>query len=215
MEDPYRIHTEAPGSFQSSDVLTLKHVMSTTEPVSDDLTVAFGDVSRWLFVAGVVVTTAVIIGKNLALPAFFVWAILMGAIAVIDFEQLRIPNRLVGLAAVVMYPLLALASFSSIAGTSLWRAVAGSFALLLGYLALHLIAPRSLGMGDVKLAFVIGGHLAFFGWGAVYDGTLVAFGSMAVVGLGLILFKRAGRRTGVPFGPFMIFGALVAIAMAV
>jgi len=139
---------------------------------------------------------------------------LMGFIAVIDFEQLRVPNRLVATAAVAMYPLLALASASSVSGTSLGRAIAGSFALLLLYLALHLIAPSSLGMGDVKLAFVIGGHLAFLGWDSVYDGTLAAFASMAVVGLALILFGRANRRTGLPFAPFMIFGALVAIGLA-
>lgn len=139
----------------------------------------------------------------------------MGAIAVIDFEQLRVPNPLVATAAVVMYPLLALATLSGISGTSLARAIAGSFALLLLYLALHLIAPSSLGMGDVKLAFVIGGHLAFLGWDSVYDGTLFAFGAMAVVGVGLIVFGRATRRTGLPFAPFMIFGAVVAIGLAV
>jgi|GEM_PF-1551787 len=215
MEDPFAKHTEASGSFQSSDVLSTKHVMPSADPLDEDLRVALSDASRVGLVAFVAITASAIVGINLALPAYFVWGIVMGLITVVDFEQLRVPNRFVGFAAVVMYPLLAVASLSSLSGTSLSRAIAGSFVLLLGYLALHLFAPSSLGMGDVKLAFVIGGHLGFLGWGSLYYGTLAAFAAMAIVGVGLIVLRRANRRSGLPFAPFMILGALIAIGLTV
>ena len=68
-----------------------------------------------------------------------------------------------------------------------------------------------MGMGDVKLSGVLGMGLAWLGWGELLVGAFLAFLLGAVVGLGLMLFRRAGRRSAIPFGPFMVGGALLGI----
>jgi leader peptidase (prepilin peptidase)/N-methyltransferase len=68
-----------------------------------------------------------------------------------------------------------------------------------------------MGMGDVKLAGVLGMALAWLGWGEWMVGAFLAFLLGAVVGIGLMLFRRAGRRSAIPFGPFMVAGAFFGI----
>jgi leader peptidase (prepilin peptidase)/N-methyltransferase len=68
-----------------------------------------------------------------------------------------------------------------------------------------------MGMGDVKLAGVLGMGLAWLGWSEWLVGAFLAFLLGAVVGLGLMLLRRASRRSAIPFGPFMVAGALLGI----
>jgi leader peptidase (prepilin peptidase)/N-methyltransferase len=93
------------------------------------------------------------------------------------------------------------------------RAAAGAGILFAGYLLLAFISPRGMGMGDVKLAGVIGLMLGWFGWSALAVGTLAAFILGGLVGIGLILARRASRNTGIPFGPWMLSGAWVGILL--
>jgi leader peptidase (prepilin peptidase)/N-methyltransferase len=93
----------------------------------------------------------------------------------------------------------------------LLRAVVGGAALFLGFLALALIVPGGMGFGDVKLAGLIGAVLGFVSYPAIAVGAFAAFFLGAVAGVLLIVQRRAGRRSLVPFGPAMIAGALVAV----
>jgi leader peptidase (prepilin peptidase)/N-methyltransferase len=86
-------------------------------------------------------------------------------------------------------------------------------ALFLLYLVMALVYPAGMGMGDVKLAGVLGMGLAWLGWGEWVVGAFLAFLLGAVVGIGLMLFRRAGRRSAIPFGPFMVAGALLGIVV--
>lgn len=166
-----------------------------------------------LFAFIVAIVAAYLVRKAWAIPAFAVWGAHLGAITAIDLKELRVPNVLVASASAVMFPLLALASLADIAGSSFWRAVLGALAGFGVYLVMNLVAPRSLGMGDVKLSFVIGAHLAFIGWNTWFWAIFLAFAGMAVVGLMLMAAQRAGFKTALPFGPFMVLGALVALAL--
>jgi leader peptidase (prepilin peptidase)/N-methyltransferase len=65
--------------------------------------------------------------------------------------------------------------------------------------------------GDVKLAGLIGGVLGYLSWATLLVGAFCGFLFGAVVGVALIAVGRAGRRSTVPFGPFMIAGALFAV----
>jgi leader peptidase (prepilin peptidase)/N-methyltransferase len=76
---------------------------------------------------------------------------------------------------------------------------------------LRLIYPKGMGFGDVKLAGVLGLYLGWLGYDVLFVGYLAGAILGGVVGIGLILGKRAGRKTTVPYGPFMVAGALVAI----
>ena len=68
-----------------------------------------------------------------------------------------------------------------------------------------------MGFGDVKLAGVLGLYLGWLGWGVLVVGGFLGFLLGAVVGGGLMLASKAGRKTQIPFGPFMISGALIAV----
>ena len=68
-----------------------------------------------------------------------------------------------------------------------------------------------MGFGDVKLAGVLGLYLAWLGWGQLAVGAFAAFVVGAFVGIGLMVFNGAGRKTKIPFGPFMLVGAAIGI----
>jgi leader peptidase (prepilin peptidase)/N-methyltransferase len=68
-----------------------------------------------------------------------------------------------------------------------------------------------MGWGDVKLAAVLGLYLGFLGWGNLLVGAFAAFLFGGVFGIGLMLARRAGRKTQIPFGPWMIAGAWVGV----
>src|SRR5690606_30776657 len=94
-----------------------------------------------------------------------------------------------------------------LAGSSwdaLIRAALGGAALFAFYFLLRLVRPGGMGGGDVKLAGVLGAALGWVGWGALAVGAFAAFvlgGLFAVV---LMARGRAGRRSSIPFGPWMI-----------
>lgn len=81
------------------------------------------------------------------------------------------------------------------------------------YLLLFLIHPDGMGFGDVKLALALGVVLGWYGWAVLFVGGFTGFLFGAAYGLGLVLLRRAGRRTGIPFGPFMMAGALTGLLL--
>ncbi|MFD8060760.1 prepilin peptidase [Streptomyces cyaneofuscatus] len=116
---------------------------------------------------------------------------------------------------------LAAAAVLLLGGAALLPGHAGSWVsgllggLVLGgfYLLLFLINPNGMGFGDVKLALALGVALGWYGWEVLFLGGFAGFLFGAAYGLGLVLLRRAGRRTGIPFGPFMIAGALTGVLL--
>lgn len=139
---------------------------------------------------------------------------LLLALVVIDLDEHRLPNRLTLACAVVTTGGLALAAATDDTGLDpVWRAVAGALALGAFYLFLALLgAGRGMGLGDVKLAPSLGALMAWPGWQVWATG---AFGAFLVGGAwGLVLIARGeGRSARMPFGPFMVVGALGAICI--
>jgi leader peptidase (prepilin peptidase) / N-methyltransferase len=76
---------------------------------------------------------------------------------------------------------------------------------------LVLLYPKGMGVGDVKLAPSLGAVMAWHGWASLVVGAFAAFVLGAVVGVLGILSGRAGRKSAIPFGPFMILGAVVGV----
>jgi len=163
------------------------------------------------------VTVALFVGlavryhDSWALPAFLGLAAGLIALSVIDFEHFLLPNRIVYPLAVAMLALLALGAWGDGTWAALGRAILGGVAATLALGALHLVSPRSMGFGDVKLAFVLGLVLGWLGWGELVLGLFCGFLAGAVVGLVLIVFRHRGRKDHLPFGPFLAFGTLVAL----
>jgi leader peptidase (prepilin peptidase)/N-methyltransferase len=88
-------------------------------------------------------------------------------------------------------------------------AAIGGLGTFLLYLVLALAVPGGMGFGDVKLAGVVGLFLGFLGWVPLFVGVFAAFVLGGVFGVVLMTFRRAGRRSAIPFGPWMLAGAWV------
>ena len=96
-------------------------------------------------------------------------------------------------------------------GSAFASLIDGAAGLFAFYLILALVKPGGMGFGDVKLAAVLGLYLGFLGWGNLLVGAFAAFLFGGVFGLLLMLAHRAGRKTAIPFGPWMIAGAWVGV----
>jgi leader peptidase (prepilin peptidase)/N-methyltransferase len=143
------------------------------------------------------------------LPAFLYLAAVALALTLIDLDVHRLPDRIVLPAYPVTLLLLTAAAAISGAWPDLLRAALGGLALFAVYAVLVLVYPAGMGLGDVKLAGVLGIALGWVGWGAVVVGGFAAFLLGGVFGIALLVTRRVGRRTGIPFGPWMIVGAAV------
>ncbi|MDO0912614.1 A24 family peptidase [Streptomyces sp. DT2A-34] len=147
-------------------------------------------------------------------PELGVWLLLAPVgvlLTVVDFRVRRLPNPLTLTLAGAALALLGLVALvPEHAGdwpTALWA----TLALGAGYYVLYRINPGGMGFGDVKLALGAGAVLGWYGWSTVMLGTFAGFLSGALYGWALVLLRRAGRRTAIPFGPFLIGGAFVGL----
>lgn len=123
--------------------------------------------------------------------------------ALIDLERRIIPNRITGPAAVVAVVLGLVLDPGGELTRLAWAAGAGGFLLIAA-----LINPAGMGMGDVKLLAVIG---LFLGSPVVVALLAALLGSVVT---GIVLARRVGvqaaRKTGLPFGPYLALGGLIA-----
>lgn len=143
--------------------------------------------------------------------AFAYFAAVSIALACIDIDTHRLPNVMTLPSYLVMVVLLGIAALTSGDGNSALRAVIGACALFAFYALLRLIRPDGMGGGDVKLAGLLGLTLGYLGWGTLIVGAVAAFIFGGVYGVLLILFRKAGRASAIPFGPWMLAGAWFAI----
>ncbi len=151
------------------------------------------------------------LGWSAALPAY----ILAGAVGVwlawVDLRVHLLPDRLTGPLFVGCLGLLGVAALAGGAWRDLIRALLGAVLLLAFYLLLALIRPSDMGLGDVKLAAVLGLLLGWLGWGALVVGAVLGFLLGGLGGLAVVAAGRGGLRTAIPFGPFMLAGALLGV----
>ncbi|WP_432487598.1 prepilin peptidase [Kineococcus sp. SYSU DK018] len=154
------------------------------------------------------------VGITAALPAYLYLAAIAVALALIDLDVRRLPDAIVLPSYPVALVLLAAASAGSGDWGALARALAGAAALFLLYATLWFAHPRGMGLGDVKLAGVLGLYLGWWGWDALAVGGFAAFLLGGAVSLPLLLVGRAGRKSSIPFGPCMLVAALAALFCA-
>ncbi|WP_182045444.1 prepilin peptidase [Curtobacterium sp. ME26] len=149
-------------------------------------------------------------GAGLLLALLYLMAISV-ALALIDIDTHRLPNVIVLPAYVVVVVLLGGTSAMTGDWGAFVRAGVGLVGLGAVYLVLALAVPGGMGMGDVKLAGVLGFVLAYLGWGPLAVGAFAAFLLGGTFSLVLMSTGRAGRRSGIPFGPWMLAGAWLGI----
>jgi leader peptidase (prepilin peptidase)/N-methyltransferase len=148
------------------------------------------------------------------LPAFLYFGAIGIALALIDLDCRRLPNAIVLPSYPVLVVLLTASAWWRGDGWSLARAGIGGAALFGFYLLLALAYPAGMGFGDVRLAGLLGGILAYLSWPALLVGAFGGFLLGAVAGVVVLATGKGGRKTALPFGPFMIAAALVAVFAA-
>lgn len=152
-------------------------------------------------------------GLGALLPAYLLLALAGTPLTVIDIALHRLPDRLmsvlaIGGAVLLSVPLLAAGD------VHVWvRGIEAAAVVFVVLFALALAAPSSFGRGDVKLAGVLGGYLGVAGWADVYCGIAAGFVLGAVIALVLLATRRAGMKTAIPFGPMLLLGALLVLAL--
>jgi leader peptidase (prepilin peptidase) / N-methyltransferase len=155
--------------------------------------------------------TALRFGVSGQLPAFLVLAAVGTLLAVVDLRHRLLPNRVLAPAFAAGVLLLTGAAAAGGAWAALLRAGLAAAVLFAVYLVLALISPGGLGMGDVKLAGLLGLHLGWLGWGAVVLGGAAGFVVQALLALVLLAARRVGLRGELPFGPAMLLGTAAAV----
>jgi leader peptidase (prepilin peptidase)/N-methyltransferase len=172
--------------------------------------IAFAGVAWWA-ISGGVSTSSTSLVQIVALVAFLYLAAVSVALTLIDLDTHKLPNKIVIPAYVVGIALLGTASILAADYDSLFRAGIGMAAMFVGYFLMALAYPGGMGFGDVKLAGVLGLYLAWLGWGELLVGAFAAFVLGGVFSIILLALRRVGRKSGIPFGPWMLAGAWVGI----
>ncbi|MFI1169164.1 prepilin peptidase [Streptomyces sp. NPDC020801] len=146
-------------------------------------------------------------------PELAVWLLLVPVavlLAAVDLAMHRLPDILTLPLAATALALLGAASALPHTGGRWTTAVLGSLALAACHFAIFLL-PSGIGFGDVKLSLALGAILGWYGWAILLIGTFAGYLLGAVYGAILLITRRAGRQTTIPFGPFLLGGALLGL----
>ena len=169
-------------------------------PLVELLTAALSAAMGWRF------------GADWPLPAFLVLVWVLVAVSFIDIEHYLIPNKIVLAALALGVPLLVAAALTDDGRVrDLADALLGAVIACGALLVLALLVPRGMGMGDVKLALVLGLYLGWLSLGHVGLGLFLGFLAGAVGGIVLMVVGRRTRKDHIPFGPYLALGAYAAV----
>jgi len=142
--------------------------------------------------------------------AAFFWVLVV--LTVIDLEHKLLPNRIVYPTFVVGWAGLVIAALvdgdtERLRSAALGAVVFGGFFFVVAF-----VYPAGMGGGDVKLAFVLGTFVGYAGGvGAVLAGMFASFLLGGVIGIIAMRFSGKGRKTQIPFGPFLALGSVIAV----
>jgi prepilin signal peptidase PulO-like enzyme (type II secretory pathway) len=162
-----------------------------------------GGLYGWL-VADALTSRAVI-------PAFIVFGSATLALTLIDLDHQLIPNRVLFPAIGIAGVLLTIGAIADGASAALLRGVAGGGAYFVGLLAFALVARGGFGMGDVKLALLLGLFIGYIGWGELALGAVLAVLLGGIASALLLVSRTKGRDARFAYGPYLVAGAWVSI----
>jgi leader peptidase (prepilin peptidase)/N-methyltransferase len=147
-----------------------------------------------------------------ALPAYLVLTAGLVTLSAIDLEHYLLPNRIVYPLGFAGAALLAFASALEGDWSAYGRALAAAAAAFAFFFVVHVVSPRGMGFGDVRLSFVLGMYLGWLGWGEMLAGLFLGFVYGAVAGIVvMIVVGSKGRKYHIPFGPFLAAGAMTIV----
>jgi leader peptidase (prepilin peptidase)/N-methyltransferase len=146
--------------------------------------------------------------------AALAWLTLIAVpLALIDVAVHRLPDRLTAPAFGGTLVLLTVAALTAHQSDRLARAAIGAAVLSCFYLALCLLRPGQMGLGDAKIAASIGLALGWTSWQALFTGTFAGFALAAVYGVVQMTRHQVTRTSQLPLGPFILLGTLAALAL--
>ncbi len=172
---------------------------------------------RTLFTAvlvGVALTGALLVGGLRPGTVALAWAGVAGVVlGAVDLAVHRLPDRVT----IPAYAAVATALLVDAVALGTWpallRALLAGAAAFGGAAVAAVLSARGLGFGDVKLLGLLGLVLGWVGWGALLAGVFLGLVTGAAASLTLIAAGRAGWRTALPFGPPLLVGAVLALAL--
>jgi leader peptidase (prepilin peptidase)/N-methyltransferase len=149
-----------------------------------------------------------------AVPAYLYFVAIGVALTMIDIDHKRLPDKIVLPSWIVVAGLLTVGTIAHGNWGDLGRAGIGAAGLFAGYFLLAFAYPAGMGFGDVKLSFILGGVLAYLSWPVFAVGAFGGFLLGSLGGILLLATGRGNRKTAIPYGPYMIAGAYIAIFVA-
>jgi leader peptidase (prepilin peptidase)/N-methyltransferase len=166
-----------------------------------------------LLTAAVLAVLAVKATSAWELAALGWLAIVAVPLAFIDVAVHRLPDMMTASAYAGTVCLLAAAAAATHHPGQLGRAVLAGAGLASLYLIMLFVSPASMGPGDGKLAVSVGTALGWLGWGTLVTGAVACFMIASVFAAVLLALRRAKLSDHIAFGPFILIGALAAIAV--
>lgn len=152
------------------------------------------------------------------LAPYLLFTAVLVAVSVIDLKYYRIPDRVVFPALALSVPAVIVVSLTKSLPEAIPRALLGA-AVYFGILFLfHMISPRGMGFGDVKLALVLGLYVGWLG-GTLFEAAYLVviamfFGGLLGSAVGVAVAFSRGRKAHFPFGPALCAGALMAVLLS-
>lgn len=153
-----------------------------------------------------------VVGLTWVLPAYLWFVGVTVALTITDIDHKLIPNRILFPGIAVGAVLLGLGAVVEGALLEFLRGLAGGAIYFTVLLIIALVARGGFGFGDVKLGFLLGLFTAYRGWGILAVGFLLAFLLGGLVSIILLATRVRGRKDAIPFGPYLIAGAYLALA---
>ncbi|MGN6742081.1 MAG: prepilin peptidase [Amnibacterium sp.] len=191
--------------------------ISARYPLVELTTAVVFAVAALPFLAPVTATSdpRLLLAAGLELVAYLYLAAISVVLAVIDLDVRRLPDAIVLPSYLVAAALLAAVDLLRGDTARLPVLVIGGAGSFLLYLLLRVLKPGGMGLGDVKLAGVLGIYLGQAGVAQLLVGTFAAFLLGGTAGVVLILTRRSTRSSSIPFGPWMLGGAWIGILAGV
>ena len=202
------------GAFANAVALdTSVSAAATTIPPGDHESVQPLRMPVILAVTGLLfAATPWVVGVSWVLPAYlwFVW--LTVTLTITDLDDKLIPNR-------ILFPGAGVGGLLLIVGAGLdgrpEALIGGFLGGVVYFVVLYGIARMArgeFGLGDVKLAFLLGVFTSYQGWDELFVAFVAAFVLGGVVSLAFLVTGTRNRKDAIPFGPFLVAGAYIGLA---
>jgi leader peptidase (prepilin peptidase) / N-methyltransferase len=146
-----------------------------------------------------------------AIPAYCILMSVLVVQTAIDLKTKRLPREITYTGMILGAVALTVAALVIGEPERIWMMVLGAAIALVAMWLIFALSRGGMGDGDVRFAPLLGMYLGWLNPGIVLPGLFFGFVAGAVVGVAMMAIDRAGRRTAVPFGPFLALGTVVAI----